>query len=584
MKKISRILAIVLAIVMVLSGSVFAAWVSFQNDDTNNGVITTSVPTGSSPSITPLQLPHGGYVGIDVPPVIDDSGYAYVLESAASTTRLVKVDLANASIVTTSPWGGTGSGNEGIEIRGVSAFQLSTPVINGDYVYVASTDFAQENTDETFASLLTSNSDWTLTNNADTPVFSNSNGVVRVSSASNPMSLNFTLTQTFTAVAGDNLRIECDPSGHNLTTGTYKVYLNNNTTPLITANLASTFTHVINESVSNSGLVTGTNTIKIEVIATGEHDGTSRSPYVQLGYFRLFEESAAVMRVNRSSGAKQTVVNGIHGQINTPLTIQGNYIYFGSYYAGGGKYFQANISGSTFPVSAAEFDSGVSHYWSGAYVNSSYAYFGGFGGKLFYPSVSNFSSDTSNFINVAYGSDTAGDICSSICYSNNKIYFTCKNGYLWCYDITNGTPVFSWYVDLEQPSTSTPVISTSGGIYVGTYNGFSNGNVYLVTAPTNGVVGSKTAVFSGKPVQSSVIVKYNTSDSRDYIYFTTNSSDGAGYCYKIKLSTGAISPVWNTTSSTGLTYTLQGMAAGSNCVVFGNDGSMLYIVKAAKGE
>ena len=65
MKKISRILAIVLALVMVLSGSVFAAWVSFQNDGTNNGVITSDAPIGDI-HVDALSFSHG-YVGIDVP-------------------------------------------------------------------------------------------------------------------------------------------------------------------------------------------------------------------------------------------------------------------------------------------------------------------------------------------------------------------------------------------------------------------------------------------------------------------------------------------------------------------------------------
>ena len=584
MKKISRILAIVLALVMVLSGSVFAAWVSFQNDDTNNGVITTSVPTGTSVSVTPLQLPHGGYVGIDVPPVIDSDGYAYILESAASTTRLVKVDLANNSIVTNNDWAGSGTGNEGVEVRGVSAFQLSTPVINGDYVYVASTDFAQKNTDESFQSLVSGPSEWEIDNDEDEPNFYVSNGIVHVSDALHPFNLDFTLSQTFTGVAGDNLRIECAALGYRLTTGSLKVYLNSNTTPLIDLDLSEEIGYAINQSVSNSALVNGTNTVTIRITGTGNNDGTQKSPYVQLHNFKLYEENGAVVRVRRSDGDKTTIVNGIPGQLNTPLTYKSGKLYFGSYYAGGGKYYQADISGTTFPVTPVEFNSGKSHYWSGAYVNENYAYFGSYDGKLYWPSVTSFSTVSGHVKTVGTEvSISAGDICSSVCYKNNKIYFTSKNGYLWCYDISAGTPVFNWYVDLEAPSTSTPVVSSSGIIYVGTYSGFTTGSVYAVKAPTSGNIGTKYQLFNGKPVQSSVIVKFDNVNFCDYLYFTTNSSDGAGYCYQaVSTGSGVVgSPIWNTTTSTGLTYTLQGMAAGSNCVVFGNDGSKLYIVKAA---
>ena len=148
MKKTSRILAIVLALVLVLSTGAFAAWVSFQNDGTNNGVIPSPAPTGNF-QVSTVQLPQGMYVGVDVPPVIDDSGYAYVLESAPTTTRLVKVDLANATIVTNDYWAGTGTGNEGVEIRDISEFQLSTPVIVGTDIYVASTEYVQKTVDAT---------------------------------------------------------------------------------------------------------------------------------------------------------------------------------------------------------------------------------------------------------------------------------------------------------------------------------------------------------------------------------------------------------------------------------------------------
>ncbi len=571
MKKTSRILAIVLALVLVLSTGAFAAWVSFQNDGTNNGVIYSNAPIGDSIQVDTVQLPQGMYVGVDVPPVIDDSGYAYVLESAPTTTRLVKVDLANATIVTNNYWAGTGTGNEGVEIRDVSAFQLSTPVIDGNYVYVASTDFAQKNTDEDFSSLLTSSSDWTITNISGTPHFDSFvGGFIKVTGGAN---VRFTLSQAFEGVAGDNLRLECVVLGSALGSGaSYSVYLNDSLVPLATFDLTQPIGYAFNNSVSNSDLLTGTNTVTIDI----QFNGTQKNAYVQLGDFRLYEESGSVLRVDRATGAKTTIVDGIPGQLNTPLTIKDSKLYFGSYYAGGGKYYQVDLNAAT--PTAVSYNSNHSHYWSGAYVSSSKAYFGGYGGMLYYPDVTNFASTTNNSFQVGYGGITAGDISSSICYKNNKIYFTCKNGYLWCYDITNGNPVFSWYANLGAPSTSTPVVSTSGLIYVGTYSGFSGGSVVVVKAPTSGVIGTVNTVYSGDPVQSSAIVM-NDGEGYDYCYFTTNAVNGAGYCYYI--NTEDVSDTdeeWSTVGQTGNTFTLQGMAAYGNCVVFGNDGSRLYIV------
>ncbi|GAB6273281.1 MAG: hypothetical protein STSR0004_01440 [Peptococcaceae bacterium] len=65
------------------------------------------------------------------------------------------------------------------------------------------------------------------------------------------------------------------------------------------------------------------------------------------------------------------------------------------------------------------------------------------------------------------------------------------------------------------------------------------------------------------------------SGSDTYIYYTTNSASGKGYCLKDDGNSRTL--IWTVPSSGG-TYTLQGMAASGDYVVFGNDYGEIYFV------
>ena len=75
-----------------------------------------------------------------------------------------------------------------------------------------------------------------------------------------------------------------------------------------------------------------------------------------------------------------------------------------------------------------------------------------------------------------------------------------------------------------------------------------------------------STVASGFPVQCSILY------SDGYIYFNTNASGGAGYCYNASTKAS----VWSTTADT---YALGGMACDNGIIVFGNDYDHLYVVK-----
>ncbi|HQC35798.1 MAG TPA: hypothetical protein PL035_01785, partial [Bacillota bacterium] len=131
-------------------------------------------------------------------------------------------------------------------------------------------------------------------------------------------------------------------------------------------------------------------------------------------------------------------------------------------------------------------------------------------------------------------------------------------------------------------STSTPVISDSGYVYFG---------VHTAGWPSHGgIIGTQASTFNslfsvygsaypgtptGEPVQASPIVY--TYDGTDYIYFTTNSGSGKGYCYKYDGFDAGLA--WQAGGASGNRYSMQGFASDNGWLVYGDDGGMLYIIK-----
>jgi hypothetical protein len=129
------------------------------------------------------------------------------------------------------------------------------------------------------------------------------------------------------------------------------------------------------------------------------------------------------------------------------------------------------------------------------------------------------------------------------------------------------------------------VISANGYVYVGSYGYDANFNgIGLVQAvavagfsPTSTVIdvyGTKAAPLD--PVQSSVIVY--TSAPWNYVYFTTNSGSGAGYCYRHNVTSGAVQSVWSAGGTSSNPYAVQGFASDGGYLVYGDDGNYLYIM------
>lgn len=287
-----------------------------------------------------------------------------------------------------------------------------------------------------------------------------------------------------------------------------------------------------------------------------------------------------------------TVADNVDGQINTPVMKYGDYLYFGTWIGNGsiegstapGKYYQVNLNNYADIKSTTSFERGF--YWAGAVKSGNYIYFAGDGAKLYWREAgASFDTVGGNLDLPDVNGNAAGDVRSTVCLNDSKLYFTSKgsnNGNLYCFTIgSNGTPAFSWGAQLGGNCTSTPVIAASGKIYVGYYSGFSAGGVQRVAAPTSGTVGTATTLTVGgaafnQPVQCSPLAQ--TVGSYDYIYFNTNSGTGAGYCIRIAKSgtTANATLMWQTAANT---YALGGMAYDNGVIVFGNDYNNFYVVK-----
>ena len=110
-------------------------------------------------------------------------------------------------------------------------------------------------------------------------------------------------------------------------------------------------------------------------------------------------------------------------------------------------------------------------------------------------------------------------------------------------------------------------------IYTGYYSGFSAGGVQVTTYAVGGTPtdANVATIASGFPVQCSILY------SDGYVYFNTNSSTGAGYCYPASArNLNNEKYTWRTTTRT---YALGGMACANGIIVFGNDYNELFVVK-----
>lgn len=575
MKKVSKTLAIVLCLAMILSLTAFAAWTTYQGDIAHTGKISDSAPPiTSSATVTPITLPYSGsgWSGVDSEPVMHKEGdvtYAYVLYNGHANYggTIAKVNCNTGSLVWYIP-----------QATPTAANQLSTPLLVGNTLYYVY--------------------------NNETTAASGSNSTRQYSSSSLTITANLTdadasyrLYLPSTIYSGSSVTMAVKVTKPDGTS----VYLNmDNDDPAETGSpttrtlTTSSTTSALNKNFASVFAAAGTYTIKVEY--------TLSSGSYKMGSCYLYQNHVTLGKIDDVTDGNPPDIDQVvtdlpgSGQMNTPITTDGKYIYFGTWLSGtaNGKYYQIDIrSGSTYgDYKSILAGTGYGFYWAGAApvdTNNDetydYVVFGGDGGYLYYRSISDFEGtggvyDLSNIATDPDDNVTAGNVRSTISSDGTYIYFTSQGptgtSYLWRFLIStigSSTPTYSVLALDGGSSTSTPAISANGMIYVGYYNGFSSGGVDVIDQSTF----ARVANISGLDAIQSSIAVY-TSVNNDYFFFTTNAAAGAGYCYRIDTTDLTdYEEIWNTTNY-GTGYALQGMAASNGYLTFGNESEKFFII------
>ena len=609
MKRTGRVLAILLALAMLLSVTAFAAaatstWYGYGGDTTTHNAAVTSAPTSTSPTVTRIDLWNSGsgWDGIDNVPVmrtIDGVTYAYVFyDGHAAGGRLAKINCNDGVLV----WDK--------QMTGASGFQLSTPLLvpgssdgTGDTIYLAAS-YAETYSDASFTgsdAIAAGDTGLTKTFNISNITTSSNRVAAGIylgeTSVANRGTIGVTGTAQITCGSANvtlNLITSGTNSGTNVVMYEQPVYTGTEIT-------SYKYYYYVNYNINvGSGNVGTAQTLTLTIKLTGG-DGT-------LQYVDTYAQVAALQKVTgietNDAGAAgvehPSIVSGITGQINTPITKAGDYLYFGTWSGSTSKpYYQVNTTDNSYKTFTPDTEYKSGFYWAGAAVVGDYVYFGGDNGKLYWRSVSDFDATGSSMTLPSVNGNAAGNVRSSIMVDGTKIYFTSQYpsgssfGNFYCFDVSSGTPSFAWGANIQATysgttysgnCTSTPVIAASGNIYVGFYSGFTAGGLMKITPPTSGTVGTASLItVSGEaftqPVQCTPVV-YSTKSlgkySKDYFYFNTNSNGGAGYCFSVSVNGTDATQVWATT---GDTYALGGMAISNGYAVFGNDYNHLYVVK-----
>jgi hypothetical protein len=553
MKKVSKTTIIFLCLALVLTIGALAAWDQYQGNANHNGRIdaaTCTPPIATPIAVTnpPLNSSGNGWSGVDTEPVMEtvttatgDVTYAYVTYNGRSEgTQISKINCNTGATVWSTQLGST-SGN-----------QLSTPYLdttNGK-IYVAATDYYWLLDNNEFTS---DPGGWTLPSTGATITVGTTPDTSYIT-----INAGKSISQSFTYSASGNARtqltsaVKLVPTATTNATITYTLSRPGNLSDvqLHQETLDHTKTdafswNYIEKLGTNHVGTTGTYTITVSV--TGAD--------VIIDYVTYSRQTSGIKVVDTNGNIVESNLasSTYGGQINTPITVYGDYLYYGTY-SGMYYYYQVYIgptaNGRTHGQ-IAELRGKNHFYWAGAIrvqdEGVNYIVFGGDGGYLYWRLENSFagslvSESTTDGSNSVYdlsvlGGVTAGNVRSSISRDDDYLYFTSQGdanySYIWRFPVDKvGCTVTS--ADIKKvtltgkSTTSTPAISSNGRIYVG-YYGSTGGGVDLINSTFTG----KTPIIDmgTASVQSSIIVYTPANSTTDYIYFTTNAAAGEGYCY-----------------------------------------------------
>ncbi len=623
MKKVSKTLAIVLCLVMILSITALASWYTYGGSNSHNHVVTDaplpSPPANTDPpadpimpTISEIELLNagGGWDGVDTEPLMRTVGsttYAYILyDGHKDGGRLVKINCSDStpSIV----WDR--------QISGSNGFQLSTPLLvpgtteANDTIYLASS-FAEIVSGVSLSSDVSIPSGSTVTlswTNLTISTTTNRLAIGILLGEYSTQQTNFSAngSASLSLTGGNPVSITLNPS--NPATGTnyhpVEVVVHD---PVNNTDLYQYWWY-INQNISGT---TGTGKTASAVITLSNHSGTAKTA-------EMYAQHSAVQKVTKlnSTAAKdvdvKTIKDNVPGQINTPITTDGTYIYFGTYtgYSTAGTYYQLNLTPvvqngvTTYPCKSWT-TSGYGFYWAGAACDTNNVYFGSDNGMLYWRSRDYFDmlGGSLNLKDTSIGGATdAGNVRSTIMIDDGKLYFTSQGGYLWCcsYNTSTYSLVIEWKIALRNTGNTANVTCTStptkvgNRIYVGCYGGNGKSGVKCITITkdqnNNDVIQEGYVIQDNSlVVQCSIVVKSTTTNDGflDYLYFCTNAAAGKGYCYSWDGTTATL--IWDSTTATptwsdpnhtvDCTYALGGMAIENGIAICGNDHNYVYIVK-----
>jgi hypothetical protein len=575
--------AVLLAVALTLAVSSAALalnfWPSFQEDYTNNGVITSGSPIGATTTATAIPLRTNGttYAGVDTTSVISGD-YSYTLYDGGT----VSGDEGGARLAVISVSGKSWVGDYQIDNLADNAQQLSTPYINNTNgkLYAATTYYID---------LLagTGPSDWIniATGQPLTsftfPVGSTGIKYVGLSVPSDywEPQLATDINIGVTGLSGD---VSLTQNGIDFGEQSYYPGDGNWT--------------LYNESgvMLNDGTYDLTFTVNNQ---TGDVVSAGSIKFLVSGW------NLWGINVTGATPSKALLASG-YGQANTPIKYdsgQGSF-YFGIY-EGDRSYYKYEIgnNGTLTP-----FDAQDDFYWAGAIVVSGNVIFGSDSGKLYMRNATNFGASGSVINLAAYlpGTDNPGKVRSTIVDGNRGyLYFTSSGtgprAYLWAVLLSASAPSVTYArippitAGNTVSSASTPVVSPNDFLYVGTSEYTSQylekGGVLtfdVLAGPLSPTM-PYTVIYADDPVMASPIVRTDETvfPPIDYIYFTTNidaeppatTPVGAGYGYKFDGGFNPPSRLWKCDNTSGNKYSLQGMAASGGKVIWGDDGNYLYV-------
>ena len=569
---VKKTLALILAMMMVLTSTAFANWDQYQGDSSNTGKSDTGVTTKGS--VTTVNLPNiGAWTGVDSEPLVYGSRVYAVYNGGTPKgkdggARLACVDANDASGKTMDPlWTVQLDG----EADNVS--QISTPIIvNEKIMYTALLHYENDlkgTGTEGWAGNAVSGGKFSFSSSKTTATYeglvlkgARDDGYYQPQLVTDLMvtsGMEITGTATLTNQATKNT-YTLSASGYEGSNLTF--YAPSENAPLIPAG-----------------------TYNLEVKITTNKDVSGSSMKFLTSRWALYE----VAGINSTSDKDVTVVKicGGNGQPNTPIKRDGDHLYFGIY-EGDRCYYQYNTARKVLTPFTAE--NGDDFYYAGAVVHDGKVYFGSESGKLYICPQDNFAGGHASEMDAKVAirsSITLEPFKISEILTGRHLYFTTLNGNLWRVRMEGDKVTDMVGLDLKlekniRHSTATPAIS-GDYLYVTTYG--SNPQTWAAVGTVKQVpkdFNSRTVptqIYSGDGVQCSPVV-YATPQG-DYVYFTTNVSNGTGYCYS-----DASGKIWEVKSQN---YALQGFAMGTYYDedeedffpfgVFGNDGNQLTIIK-----